>query len=177
MFGLVSESPTEAQIRGRVASLTEYLNYIGGVVVLYIHNGAEDYDWPAASANWDYLFDQLSKSNVMVKTFKDAMTYISANAESTSGSGGELAYTRSAGHLGDASNYRIKGGSPLANAGVNPCTASGVPLVCCTGAGTSSGCVDLAGRPAPVGAWDIGPYESRKVPMRAGNSWVPRHQP
>lgn len=60
-----------------------------------------------------------------------------------------------------AGDFRLRGSSPARDAGTNPCTASGVPLACCTGSGTDDGtCTDYAGRHVPMGlGWDIGAYE------------------
>jgi len=57
-----------------------------------------------------------------------------------------------------ATDYRLLPGSPAINAGVSPCTASGVPMACCTGAGTDDGtCTDGLGKKVPrAGKWDIG---------------------
>lgn len=66
-----------------------------------------------------------------------------------------------------ASDFRLLPTSPAINAGT-----------VVAGLHDQPGCVDFAGRPCNVGiAPDIGAYESRKVPIRIGNQWVPRHQP
>lgn len=51
----------------------------------------------------------------MVKTFADTVRYIQANATGTTGSGGELVYTRA---WTDQSNYRLLPNSPAIGAGV-----------------------------------------------------------
>lgn len=145
-FGLKSEAPTEAQIRARVQSMLTYLEENGGMVQIYAHNGSYDYDFEEAS--WDYFFDEISKSSCKVMTFRDAMAYVAANADSTTGSGGTLAYVRTT-YTGYSADYRMKPGSPAINAGT---------LI--TGLHDAAGCVDFAGRPCVRGsAPDIGPYE------------------
>lgn len=157
LFGLKSENPTEAQIRSRTASLCEYLNYNGGWVTLMLHdNDINGGDSDMTPANLEFVFDVLSKSNVQVMTFSDAMQYVISNAESTSGSGESLTYTRSEAHLGDAFDARLAAGSSAIDAGtaVTGLHTSGSNLI--TGG-------DAAGNTKLYGSGiDIGAYERKK---------------
>jgi peptidoglycan/xylan/chitin deacetylase (PgdA/CDA1 family) len=139
-FGTKSENPTEAEIRGRVAGMAEYLNSIGGWITILMHdNGAFNTDM--SIANMRIVMDELSKSNVNVMSYSDAMQYIIDNAETTTGTGGELVYERSEEDLGDNSSYQLKPTSPAIDSGTN------VSLT-----------TDYAGNPI-YGLPDIGAYE------------------
>jgi hypothetical protein len=119
LLGLKSASPTESQIRSRMSSICEYLNANGGWITFMLHdNGDNGGDSDMDPTNLAYVFDTLKRSNIQVMTFGDAMAYVVANAESTTGSGGELAYVRTAYTGFPAADYRLKPGSPLINNGV-----------------------------------------------------------
>jgi peptidoglycan/xylan/chitin deacetylase (PgdA/CDA1 family) len=118
LVGLTTESPTEAEIRQRFAAYCEFLKFNGAVGVVYTHSpDVYVYSYNIPIEWWDYILDEAYKSGVMVMSAKDAAAYIVANAEASSGSGGDITYTRSETHLGDASDYRLKPGSPCINTG------------------------------------------------------------
>lgn len=116
-FGLKSESPTETQIRGRAASLIEHLGYNGGWMTLLGHDNAS-FDTDMTIANLTYAFSEMRNAGITVMPYGDAAAWVAANAESTSGSGGELVYVRSETHLGDAADYRPTASSPLCSWGI-----------------------------------------------------------
>ncbi len=151
VFGLQSESPTEAQLRARIQSYCRYMDYNGGIGLVYGHDGSYDFDFTKSS--WQIFWNEVSKSNCMVMTFRDAMAYLSSHAESTTGADGELAYVRTEIGLGDASDYRLAKGSPCIDAGI---VVSGLSH-------------DLRNREMPKnGKYDIGPYESWTIPAVRG---------
>ena len=92
-------------------------------------------------ANLTYVFDELKTSNVTVMTYSDAAQYVMSHAESTTGAGGELSYTRSEANLGDNANYLLKSTSALIDSGT-----------------TTSATTDFLGNPI-YGTPDIGAYE------------------
>lgn len=176
----------------KAAAWIEWLAYNGYIGVILGHSITEGADaFPLA--NWQNLIDAFvaAGESVIVTTASGALNYlrgttiglptpvdyddagpIDSNTMTIrrDGTNGSEAFM-------DLSDYRLRANSPALHTGTSPCTASGVPLACCTGSGTDDGtCTDFLGRPR-AGNWSIGAYFPRKVPYRVGNAWVPLHQP
>jgi hypothetical protein len=147
LVGLISETPTEAQVKERVLAWVEYLRWNGGFGNIYQHGFIAEttFDTDVSIETFGYILKALSESGATVLSYSDAMTRIASEAESTTGSTGSLAYVRSESHLGDASDYRLRAGSPAINAGVD------VGLT-----------TDFLGKPIR-GVPDIGAYEFQSV--------------
>ena len=135
--------PTEADIRGRIASVCLGFKTTGGVLNLYNHDGVYRSILPyeAKLSDMDYVLDEIAKCGAMVMTHKDAIAYIASLATGTTGTGGNLAYQRSEDSLGDAGDYRLQPVSSLIDAGTGTFRTT-----------------DAAGNPI-YGAPDIGAYE------------------
>ena len=88
--------PTEAVIRLRAGSLFEYMNYVGGIIVLYAH-GESDF----SLASWAILSDAVSQSGVRTMLFSAAVAAL-------------VAYTTPA----DNSDYYLRSNSPAIGSGV-----------------------------------------------------------
>ena len=75
-----------------------------------------------------------------------------------------------------ASNYRLLRGSPAINAGVNVCTAEGVPFATCTGDGTGTW-TDIKGSVVPhngkisIGAYQFTSFDTEQGESAARKSW------
>jgi hypothetical protein len=75
-----------------------------------------------------------------------------------------------------ASNFHLRRGSPAINAGVNVCTAEGVPFATCTGAGTGTW-TDIKGSVVPhngkisIGAYQFTSFDTEQGESAARKSW------
>jgi hypothetical protein len=125
---------TEGKVEQYTAGVLEYLKFIGGVYFFFSHSASE-----FSSEAWDALLTEVAKSGVQVMTLTQAGAYIVANGTD---SGDHMTYTRT---FTDASDYRLRAGSPAINAG--------------TDVGLTT---DFDGKPIR-GVPDIGAYEFQSV--------------
>jgi hypothetical protein len=129
-----SADPEQATVDKMLGGFLEYLKWTGGIVMFYVHNTGE-----LTADGWDKTLAVIAKSGVMVKTLGEAITYITTNGAD---SGDHMTYTRT---FTDASDYRLRAGSPAINAGTD------VSLT-----------TDYLGKPIR-GVPDIGAYEFQSV--------------
>jgi hypothetical protein len=75
-----------------------------------------------------------------------------------------------------STNFRLRLGSPAINAGVNVCTAEGVPFATCTGDGTGTW-TDIKGSVVPhngkisIGAYQFTSFDTEQGESAARKSW------
>ena len=137
---------SEAQVKANVRSLAEAMTRYGLWVSLVLEEAAAI---TANELNW--IISEMQAAGVMVKSFREARAWLDTNGTAVDDGFTSAAVTQ---------DFRLLPRSGWINAGVSPCTASGAPMACCTGAGTDDGtCTDYAGKKTPRGLWDTGPYE------------------
>jgi hypothetical protein len=150
----------DSTIKRNIRAICEYVEEGGAMLSLLSH-----YTSAATPYHWGLIIDVIREfPAIQIMTVAQATNYIKTSGNWATVDG--IVYTRT---WADQSNYHLLPSSPAINAGVNPCTSVGVPLACCTGSGTSSGCTDYAGNPVPRGSgWDIGAYEYQPQGGRGG---------